>query len=1190
MLALLLAFAAGPPGEQWHPPGWKAEAERLTRGFVQSRNAGRLADALRLLDHAAARERAVYGDLHDEAVGSSVSRVMLLQRMGRFTDALSEQEKVARLQAGMHGAASWQASGARLELAHCRRLAALEGDERRDAHRAEEALRAAENLQNVEEWKAALPAARAALDRWEALVKPPHPRLALALFTLGSAHHGLNEPKRAVPLLGRAAAMWERLLGRRCPEVAQCLELIGEAYHDADDLGRAEKAYRQTLAVLEACHGKDSFPTAAALSNLSHLMGDLNRRAEARRLMERAFAITERSKGERHPASLQRMNSLAMMESRHGDMARGLALMERVVSLAGGLYHAGHPTRALYLNNLGMMLSGRDEFARARPMLEEALAIRRRALGDTHPWTTSTMNNLALALQYQGHFPEALRLLLAVREAEEASLGPWHTDYASTLNNLGRLYADMGEFVRADELVRRAEAIRRKARGPHHPDVLLSMRTRASLLIQFGRPGKALELAAETLRLTERVLGRDDPESLICANQLALAYYKVGDARRAVKLYEAHIPRSEAIRGAGHPEHLTALHNQGLALLGSGDVDRALNVLSRVRHLREKRLLPWHWHYTSTLHAEAKAHLLRGDPENAFRVEGRALRLARAGIEASGALQSERQQMDAAGFLNSHVDLYLTLAETRPASDDVYEAVLPVKGMLVQRQLRQRRTRHAAGPEAAALLRRLEDTDRELARLSLATPEGDDPSALLNSFDRLAARKDELEQALALRGAPPSALLPRPEGIRRALPKGAALLDFYLYERVGRRRGELRLGCFVVRPGRPARFVPLGPALPVHDAAVAWREAITSGKAGPRSGAEAARLVWAPLQKHLAGVTSALVSPDGPLCHLPFAALPGAKADYLIEEMAVLALPVPALLAASGPRPAGGPSLLLLGDVDFGAERPPAGEAATLRRRGLFDAWAALPGTRAEAEAVRRLFNARFPDAALTELTGPRATRAAAAAGLPRHRYLHLATHGFFARADGAGPVRSLPGYSALWHPSLLSGLVLSGANRGDGETGLLTALEVSNLDLSGVELAVLSACETAMGKVQAGEGTLGLQRAFQIAGARATVTSLWSVSDAATALLMEEFYSRLWGKEKLTPAEALRQAQLFVLKSPGTVAEYQGRLLKSLPAAERGRLRGAGKDALPLPPAGKEGPRSPIAWWAAFVLSGDGG
>ena len=171
------------------------------------------------------------------------------------------------------------------------------------------------------------------------------------------------------------------------------------------------------------------------------------------------------------------------------------------------------------------------------------------------------------------------------------------------------------------------------------------------------------------------------------------------------------------------------------------------------------------------------------------------------------------------------------------------------------------------------------------------------------------------------------------------------------------------------------------------------------------------------------------------------------------------------------------------------------------------------------------------------------------------------------------------------YHPGLLSGLVLAGANKRteDGkDSGILTALEVEQLDLSRVDLVTLSACETGLGTTAGGEGVLGLQRAFQIAGARNVVASLWKVDDRATALLMRLFYQNLW-HEHMPPIEALRQAQLTVYRHPELIEAAGGAKL-----ADRGPdFTQLGK----LPDAGKTraAPHAPPRLWAAFVLSGAG-
>jgi CHAT domain-containing protein len=173
----------------------------------------------------------------------------------------------------------------------------------------------------------------------------------------------------------------------------------------------------------------------------------------------------------------------------------------------------------------------------------------------------------------------------------------------------------------------------------------------------------------------------------------------------------------------------------------------------------------------------------------------------------------------------------------------------------------------------------------------------------------------------------------------------------------------------------------------------------------------------------------------------------------------------------------------------------------------------------------------------------------------------------------------AVPGHAAprgVLNPGLLSGLAFAGANmepEAGKDDGVLTALEVSALDLSQVDTVVLSACETGLGQVAGGEGLLGLQRAFQVAGAKTVVASLWKVPDAATSRLMQRFYENLWQK-KLGKLAALREAQIYLLRDQ-----------------DKSRDGNRDKENRGLTLIGDQpddaGALSPF-YWAAFVLSGD--
>jgi CHAT domain-containing protein len=248
-------------------------------------------------------------------------------------------------------------------------------------------------------------------------------------------------------------------------------------------------------------------------------------------------------------------------------------------------------------------------------------------------------------------------------------------------------------------------------------------------------------------------------------------------------------------------------------------------------------------------------------------------------------------------------------------------------------------------------------------------------------------------------------------------------------------------------------------------------------------------------------------------------------------------------------------------------------------------------------------------------LSGPRATKERVRASLAHKRYLHLATHGYFASPefrsalvpeDTGAPLHSLEGMDRSevrgLYPGLLSGLIFAGANRPprDPGTGLvdvgsavMTAEEIAGLDLSGCDLAVLSACETGRGSVAGGEGVLGLQRAFHQAGARTVVASLWKVDDPATSALMALFYDRLW-RQNMPPIQALRDAQLTLLRHPEVIGKLAaaggppdfGKLVQRRDMPDFDKLVQRPKPGAVAGPDRRPKDSAPVRQWAAFVLS----
>ena len=297
-----------------------------------------------------------------------------------------------------------------------------------------------------------------------------------------------------------------------------------------------------------------------------------------------------------------------------------------------------------------------------------------------------------------------------------------------------------------------------------------------------------------------------------------------------------------------------------------------------------------------------------------------------------------------------------------------------------------------------------------------------------------------------------------------------------------------------------------------------------------------------PLLGALSGRRRLLLAPDGDISRLPFEVLPNDDGRRLIDDYCISYLgcgrDVLRFQAQAGE--AGEPVVAADPDFDLRDDTVPSRTGAAWGRQSRdlgesevsFDR---LPATRGEGERIARLLKVRpwlraeVLETRLKQVRSP--------------WVLHLATHGFFLADQGRDPDDvGLDRRAATWAASrgcgwrtrcCVRGWRWPGATPGyrrgplppEAEDGLLTAEDVTGLDLLDTELVVLSACNTGLGEVRTGEGVFGLRRAFVLAGAKTLVMSLWKVPDEETRELMEDFYRRILSGEPR--AEALRNAQL---------------------------------------------------------------
>jgi CHAT domain-containing protein len=491
--------------------------------------------------------------------------------------------------------------------------------------------------------------------------------------------------------------------------------------------------------------------------------------------------------------------------------------------------------------------------------------------------------------------------------------------------------------------------------------------------------------------------------------------------------------------------------------------------------------------------------------------------------------------------------------------------------------------RRGLDPGLRTTYEQLQQARQELSSLYVKGPEAD--QAGFNArMAELAGRIDGLESRLSQGSAAfkesREMLSVTPEAVRVRLPQGSALVEYLEFTNYAVKGNPPWLAAFVLDAGgqAPPRLVDLGASAPAAQAITEWRSELRAFAAGRGADEQAARrrldalgrkvaaLIWDPVAARgdLPHKRIVYLAPDGPMHLMPFAPLPSGP-GYLIEQVNLACVSTGKDFLRER-RPGARSGALLVGGVDFALDlaAPARASAQATRAVGRFSRlndlqWNALPGTGEEVDAIAAAMAGAHLPAIL--LKGGQAQKASVDAGFASARYIHLATHGFFLGDEvgldpqsrgiavlGNRPVEDAPpgerlAAAPVFHqenPLLLSGLVLAGANQRGGWNGdgYLLAMDVANLDLAGVDLVTLSACETGLGEIKRGEGVFGLQRSFVMAGAEALVMSLWNVPDRETKDLMVDFYRQILagGSQR----ESFRQSQLRMLRSgPGGAARH---------------------------------------------------
>jgi CHAT domain-containing protein len=969
-----------------------------------------------------------------------------------------------------------------------------------------------------------------------------HPDVAQTLNNLATLYRIQGRYSEAEPLLQQSLVIMKQQLNPNNPDVAQSLNNLAELYLSQGRYSEAEPLLQQSLAIRKQQLGDNHPDVAQSLNNLAELYLSQGRYSEAEPLLQQSLAIRKQQLGDNHPDVAQSLNNLAELYLSQGRYSEAEPLYKEALFIFKQQLGDNHPSTATSLNNLAFLYQYQGRYSEAEPLYKEALFIFKQQLGNNHPSTAASLNNLAFLYRIQGRYSEAEPLLKQSLAIRKQQLGDNHPDVAQSLNNLAELYLSQGRYSEAEPLLKQSLAIRKQQLGDNHPDVAQSLNNLAELYLSQGRYSEAEPLYKQALTIRKQQLGDNHPDVAQSLNNLAELYLSQGRYSEAEPLLKQSLAIRKQQLGDNHPDTAQSLNNLAGLYQSQGRYSEAEPLYKEALFIFKQQLGNNHPDVAQTLNNLATLYWNQGKYPEADELFSQGLQVEEYNFSQNLIAGDEFQKQAYIAIYSGTIDTVISrslqsIPNNSEATRLALKTILQRKGRILDvlsnslQILRQQ----VNDPQSQELLTQFIATRTQYANLIFEKLEDfPSPEIYRQKLAELDTKAKQLEDQISRRSAEFRSLS-QPitlESIQKLIPANAALVEIVRYQPFNpkapenQRFGNPRYAVYILYPNGDIKAKDLGEAKPIDDKLIYFRDNLADAETPlpqlQKSARQLDETLMQPIRQLLGNTKTILLSPDAALNLIPFEALVDENNQYLVENYHITYLTSGRDLLRLKDKFASQQSPLIVADPFYGK----AGKKVALILSEF--TFPGLPGTEEEAKAIKNI----LPQA--TVLTGSQATENAVKQAKKPH-ILHIATHSFFIKPERNPGERNSPlqgERNVIENPLLRSGLILAGVTIGQsaGDDGVLTALEITGLNLVGTKLVVLSGSKTGLGDISVGEGIYGLRRAFVIAGAESQLISLWNVSDQATKDLMVAYYGRLIKGEGRS--EALRQIQLEMLKS----------------------------------------------------------
>ena len=1010
-------------------------------------------------------------------------------------------------------------------------------------------------------------------------------------------------------------------LARNVKGIAFCENLanVANSWHEQASLLNNHGLFAEALQIEERVasirgyvFGTEHPNYAMSLTDMAQINASLGNYDKALRLCTEAMNIQEGTLGKEHPDYALSLNLLALCNGYQGNYVEAVMLCTKAMKIQERTLGKEHPDYALSLHNLSGYEAWLGNYVDAVALCTEALNIRKDVFGTEHALYALSLGKLAQYNAYLGNYPEAIKLVTEAMHIQEKTYGKEHPLYYTYLNDLAGYNAFLGNYSEAVRLDAEALNICEKVYGREHPEYATSLINNAVDICSLGDYTEAVKLCTDARNIMERIYGSEHPEYARSLNNLASYYANLGNYTEAIRLGTEAMNIREKVYGKEHPDYANSLNNLAVYYAELGNYTEAIRLGIDAMRIQEDVLGTSHPEYAISLGNLAyRYYKTRNSPmldHYAAAYLSSATKIIRSAFSSlntqSRAIYWKKYQHD----FEYIIHLYALHLPTDTSATNGYNALLLSKGLLLNSEIEFTKLIQESGDEEVLVLfKDLQALRNRIRKLQ----------EQLQPTDALSCEADKVEQQLVeqskVYGDFTENIVITWEQIQEKLTDKDIAVEFVSFPL---NADSTMYIAYTLRKGwEYPKMIPLFEEKQLKNI---YPDEYYNTTA-------VSRLVWEPFKEVLEGVETVYFAPSGELYNIAIESVP----DYSNDDMSIVSD------SRNYYRLSSTRELALIKDEDKwntaavygGLKYGMTAESLTADSRSFGSAVGSdialtnelyniadtlsmmrggelaklLPGTLIEAEAIDNSLEALGVSSTLyTDSIGTEASFKNLSG--KKTSIMHIGTHGFYWTEKEA---RNLD-YKFLMNDETSSryvedkqltrsGLLFAGANYAlsgkenqlpEGvDDGILTAKELTTIDLRGLDLVVLSACQTGLGEIT-GDGVFGLQRGFKKAGAQTIVMSLWKVNDEATRLFMTKFFETMKLDKEGHPTnkhEAFLAAQHYLRD------EYeieQTRTINSnLTASQIRRLEREGKSVEAQTITERVKPYAAPEYWTAFIM-----